>query len=329
MAIIICWKILCCAVIATILLTANRVACFSQFRSRRPHSLSKTYKRCSHDATYQITPELEMAEGEPHSTSSFVVALTREEGKNDKLRKALLSNKRIEQISDDVQIHELPCIEHADGPDTEKLVPTISSSQFDYIAITSPEAAKIFATAWIEAGKPEMGMVAAVGKATQESLKGFGLDVAFVPSKATAATLVKELPQSDIAVGEGRATTVFYPASAKAQDTLQNGLQERGFTVLRLNTYDTVPASWTDEQISLAQSATVACFASPSAVKAWLKNTSDSQTPRVLSCCIGETSASACRTNGWEETDIFYPEKPGVEGWAVAVADALEYLTSC
>ncbi|KAL7542346.1 hypothetical protein ACHAXR_012535, partial [Thalassiosira sp. AJA248-18] len=227
-----------------------------------------------------------------------------------------------------VQIHELPCIEHADGPDIEKLSPTLGSSQFDYVAITSPEAAKVMVSAWIEAGRPKLGMVAAVGIATQEALKQFGIDVAFVPSKATAATLVKELPPSDSAVEEGRDTTVFYPASAKAQDTLQNGLEERGFTVTRLNTYDTVPASWSSDQISLAQSANVVCFASPSAIKAWLKNTAELETPRALASCIGETSASACRKNQWEEDNIFYPEKPGVAGWAVAVADALEYLAT-
>lgn len=278
-----------------------------------------------------------MAEGGSSfsSRSPFVVALTREDGKNDKLRDALLSNERIRRLSDSrgisFQIHEIPCIEHALGADTEKLSSTLSasseqgptdaaacesggavqsSSQFDYVVITSPEAARVMASAWIEAGRPTLGAVAAVGKATEETLNGFGIDVAFVPSKATAATLVKELPPVDA----GKASTVLYPASAKAKHTLQNGLEERGFTVLRLNTYDTVPASWNNDQISLAQSATVVCFASPSAVKAWLKNTDDLETPRALASCIGETSATACRVNNWGEEHIFYPEKPGVDG---------------
>ena len=131
---------------------------------------------------------------------------------------------------------------------------------------------------------------------------------------------------SDVACKEGRSTTVFYPASAKAQDTLQNGLEDRGFSVLRLNTYDTVPASWSADQLLLAESATVACFASPSAVKAWLKNTSSLDKPRALAACMGETSANACRKNEWEAKDIFYPESPGIDGWAVAVADALDFL---
>lgn len=278
----------------------------------------------------QATPELEMASdsGSSSTKSPFVVALTREDGKNGKLNKALQSNPKIEQIGP-IEINEIPCIAHADGPDTQILGSTLSSTTFDYIAITSPEAAKVFATAWIDEGRPKLGRVAAVGKATQEALKTYGVDVAFVPSKATAATLVQELPPLNDATNEDRPTTLLYPASAKAQDTLQNGLEERGFTITRLNTYDTVTATWTPDEEAAAKSTTVACFASPSAVKAWLKNTSklDSCCPRALAACIGETSAKACRSNGWSEEDIFYPEKPGVEGWADAVANALQCIS--
>mmetsp|Transcript_8551 Transcript_8551/g.18612 ORF Transcript_8551/g.18612 Transcript_8551/m.18612 type:complete len:327 (-) Transcript_8551:330-1310(-) len=323
MAYISSWKTFYYAFIAIVLFATKHASSFTQIQWRS--SLIRSCQRHS-----QATPELETAEGGSTTSSPFVVALTREEGKNDKLRSSLLSNERIKQLSDSsgcpVQLHELPCIEHAHGPDAENLSPTLSSSQFDYILITSPEAAKVMASAWIDTGRPKLGKVAAVGKATGETLKEFGIDVAFVPSKATAATLVKELPPSDAAIEEGRATTAFYPASAKAKQTLQKGLEERGFTVLRLNTYDTVPASWDAEQISLAQSATVACFASPSAVKAWLKNTNDLERPRALASCIGETSATACRENEWAEENIFYPEKPGVDGWTDAVVDALEHL---
>ena len=278
----------------------------------------------------QATPDLEMSSGAGSiDKSPFMVALTREDGKNSKLNKALQSNLRIEQLCElsgtTIEINEIPCIAHADGPDAKSLGKKISSSSFDYIAITSPEAANVFATAWIDEGRPKLGLVAAVGKATQEALKEYGVDVAFIPSKATAETLVRELPPLEAAIDEGRPTTLLYPASAKAQDTLQNGLEERGFTTTRLNTYDTVTAMWTPEEESLAKSTTIVCFASPSAVKAWLENTAQLNcTRRALAACIGETSANACRKNGWKEEDIFYPEKPGIEGWVDAVADALD-----
>ncbi|KAL7487449.1 hypothetical protein ACHAW6_013029 [Cyclotella cf. meneghiniana] len=309
--------------------------------ARRTYTFSyppSTWLLSRHSQRYSNSFEVDLSVDEgtssPESAQSraFVVALTREKGKNDKLRDALLSSERIEKLiissETSIQIHEIPCIEHADGPDTAILASTLSSNQFDYLVVTSPEAANLFASAWVEAGRPKLGVLAAVGKATGESLKENGLDVGFVPSKATAETLVQELPLSDAAKIERRATTVLYPASAKAPGTLQNGLEGRGFSVTRLNTYDTVPASWTTDQLSLAESATVACFASPSAVKAWLKNTAAINKPRAIAACIGETSASACRKEEWEESAIFYPDKPGIDSWVLAVADALESISS-
>lgn len=317
---------------ATLLLiwAAFLVESFSPSSSPQYASSSSVAKKHCWLQHSQATPELEMASDSGSSATKlpFVVALTREDGKNGKLNKALQSNSKIEQMGP-IEINEIPCIAHADGPDTKILGSTLSSTTFDYIAITSPEAAKVFATAWIDEGRPKLARVAAVGKATQEALKTYGIDVVFVPSKATAATLVQELPPLDDAMNGNRPTTLLYPASAKAQDTLQNGLEERGFTITRLNTYDTVTATWTPDEEAAAKSTTVACFASPSAVKAWLKNTAqlDCCCPRALAACIGETSAKACRSNGWSEEDIFYPEKPGVEGWADAVANALQCIS--
>ncbi|KAL7473381.1 hypothetical protein ACHAXS_013833 [Conticribra weissflogii] len=218
------------SIAAAFISTANNASAFSQRLS-----LLRSAREYSHSMQ-----TIAVAEGDPAVSSSFVVALTREEGKNDKLRRALTSS---EKISESVQVLEIPCIVHADGPDSERLVPTLSSTQFDYVAITSPEAAKVLANAWNEAGRPKLGTVVAVGKATQDALVQNGIQVGFVPSKATAETLVKELPQSEAATSEGRKTTIFYPASAKAKNTLQIGLEERDFDVLRLNTYDTVPAN--------------------------------------------------------------------------------------
>jgi uroporphyrinogen-III synthase len=102
--------------------------------------------------------------------------------------------------------------------------------------------------------------------------------------------------------------------------------------VTRLDTYDTTTAVWTKEQKELGSTVSIACFGSPSAVKGWLSNMDndeDATTNRnVVAACIGETSATACRELNFDESNIFYPEKPGVPGWAQAVKDALESLPS-
>ena len=246
------------------------------------------------------------------ATSPVVVALTREEGKNGKLEAEL---SIVLGDTDGVIVRELPCIAHADGADFDQLAPTLER-KWDYVAITSPEAARVLSQVWM--GGDDMPSVAAVGKATQATLEKLGIPVDFCPSKATAATLVEELPS------KGDKTTLLYPASTKAASTLEDGLVARGFEVTRLNAYDTVTAEWTSEEKILAASVQVACFGSPSAVKGWLTNTGDNK--EVLAACIGETSATECRKQQWHEDNIFYPEKPGIPGWAASVKEALETI---
>lgn len=253
-------------------------------------------------------------------SSNLKIILTREKGKNDKLRRCLENNL----VDQTIDIEEIPCIEHTEGPDSHKLIPFLQRQKYssftsDYVVITSPEAAHIFSKAYQLSNCPYIGEVAAVGKATCQTLEDLGIKVSFIPSKATAKTLVKELPS----ITSDSPTRVFYPASLQAQNTLQDGLSARGFEVTRLNTYDTIPSVFTDEQVLLASSATVVCFGSPSAVKAFVKNLGKEKATKIPAVCIGETSAKACREMTWTEDNIFYPSKPGIEGWAKSVADAI------
>lgn len=275
------------------------VACFlSTGHAFTTSRINSSPPRASHQTSLCATP--------------LVVALTREEGKNDKLRTQLESEF---EDDDTVTLEELPCIAHADGDDFPKLATTLQDTDWDYVAVTSPEAARVLAQAW---NNNVDTSIVAVGKATQATLEKLGFKVDFCPSKATAATLIQELPvKSDT-------TTLLYPASAKAASTLQDGLTERGFQVTRLNTYDTVTATWNDTEKETAKSVRVACFGSPSAVEGWLLNTNENK--EVLAACIGETSAKACRKNEWPENRIFYPAKPGIVGWAASVKEALETI---
>jgi uroporphyrinogen-III synthase len=266
-----------------------------------------------------------------HHHSTTIIALTREEGKNGKLERELREALGKGNDDDTVQLEELPCIAHRDGNDFNRLESTLRDGAWDYIAVTSPEAARVLSTAWNNVLKQnddvKMPKVAVVGKATQAALEKLDIPVDFCPSKATAMTLVTELPT----ISES-GTTVLYPASAKAATVLQDGLTERGFVVRRLDTYDTTTAVWTQEQKELGSTVAIACFGSPSAVKGWLSNVDNDKggasKRNVLAACIGETSATACRELNFDESNIFYPENPGMPGWAQAVKDALESLPS-
>lgn len=69
---------------------------------------------------------------------------------------------------------------------------------------------------------------------------------------------------------------------------LQNGLQERGCQVLRLNTYDTVPVRGLGDQIlAEAHNASVVAIASPSAIEAWSHHMQNDGLDRRKLACIG------------------------------------------
>jgi uroporphyrinogen-III synthase len=209
-------------------------------------------------------------------------------------------------------------IEHGPGAD-RPLLPSLLSEKdaFDWVALTSPEAASVFLEGWRAAGQPQGLRLAVVGKGTGDVVREAGLEVAFTATTATGKVMGGELPKI-----AGGTNVVLYPASAKAGTDLQNGLAEAGFQVRRLHTYDTRPVSGVpDEALAAAKGADVVTFGSPSAVKAWVGLVGLEAAKAVPAACIGETSARACRGAGLER--VYFPEAPGIEGWAQAVVDAL------
>ncbi len=230
------------------------------------------------------------------------VVLTRERGKNAALR------ARLEALG--IEPFELPLLVHASGPDRDRLEAALREA-WDWVVVTSPEGARVLLEAWAAVGRPGL-RVAAVGAGTARVLEGAGLCPGFVPSRAKGAVLARELP------GAGR---VLYPASAIADTTLETGLAARGFRVARLNVYTTLPAEVAPEEARRARQADAVTFASPSAVRAWVRVVGGD----LPAACIGETTARAARDAGFSR--VFYPERPGLEGWVRSVLQAVGHMT--
>ncbi|XP_076904594.1 uroporphyrinogen-III synthase, chloroplastic-like isoform X1 [Bidens hawaiensis] len=247
------------------------------------------------------------------NSSSNRRVVTRERGKNDKLITAL-EKHGIDSL-------ELPLIQHTQLPDLEKLVSLLSETSFDWIIITSPEAALVFLQAWKAAGTPSV-KVAVVGTGTasifdEASSSKHLINVAFTPSKATGKVLALELPKHG-----NEKYTVLYPASAKASNDIEEGLSNRGFIVTRLNTYTTEPVQKVDQMIlQQALSASVVAVASPSAIRAWVNLLPEPDNWNGSIACIGETTASAARKLGLR--NIYYPSNPSLQGWVDSILDAL------
>ncbi|CAN6302016.1 unnamed protein product [Urochloa humidicola] len=242
------------------------------------------------------------------------VVVTRERGKNAKLIAALEKHN--------IQSLELPLIKHVDGPDTDRLPDVLRNDKFDWIIITSPEAAAVFLKGWKAAGSPKV-RVAVVGAGTARvfdevsQLNHQPLEIAFSPSKAMGEVLASELPR-----GSESTCKVLYPASAKASHDIQEGLSDRGFYVTRLNTYTTVPVEDVEPlTLKLAISAPVVAVASPSALKAWLNLVSEVNNWDNSIACIGETTGSAAMKLGLKS--VYFPTTPGLEGWVESILEAL------
>lgn len=229
------------------------------------------------------------------------IAFTREYGNNQELMNLLHEYKEF--------CYELPCISFQYGSDIDKLASNIISH--DIIAITSPQAANVFIESWKNIGSPKVQIVT-VGKGTSNVLKQSGLSVAFEPSEYTAQVLANELPTS-------LGTTILYPSSSLADTILQNSLTQRNFKVTRLNTYETIPSIWTEEELILAKSIDIVTFASPSAIKIWTERCGN----HAIACVIGPTSLQAAKKLGYEK--VFSPkESKGIEAWSQVIKETIE-----
>ncbi|KAL0351969.1 UNVERIFIED_CONTAM: Uroporphyrinogen-III synthase, chloroplastic [Sesamum calycinum] len=193
---------------------------------------------------------------------------------------------------------ELPLIQHMQLPELDKLSSVLSSTSFDWIVITSPEAGVVFLDAWKAAGTPKL-RVGVVGA-------------------ATGKVLAAELPD----YGNARCT-VLYPASVKASNEIEDGLVKRGFAVTRLNTYTTEPVSQVDQMVlEQALLAPVIAVASPSAIRAWVSLIPEAQQWDNAVACIGETTAVAAKKLGLQ--NVYFPANPGLEGWVNSILEALQ-----
>ncbi|XVF74174.1 hypothetical protein PTKIN_Ptkin13bG0038900 [Pterospermum kingtungense] len=249
------------------------------------------------------------------STSNPRVVVTRERGKNAKLIDALSKHG--------IDCLELPLLQHTQGPDLDKLASVLSAEMmFDWIVLTSPEAGLVFVEAWKAAGTPSVriGVVGAGTASIFENLMQSSkqlLDVAFAPSKATGKVLASELPKDG-----NKRCTVLYPASVRASNEIEEGLSSRGFQVVRLNTYSTVPVDHVDQIIlDKALSALVVAVASPSSVRGWVNLISEPNSWSNSIVCIGETTASAAKRLGLR--NVYFPIQPGLDGWVDSILEAL------
>lgn len=229
--------------------------------------------------------------------------LTREQDANGQLQDQL--NRR------GIPTEELPCVATQRLEGYDHLCNTLSNGGDDWdsrallpklhpwIIVASPEGAVLFAEAWAHSRDPTASKpkIAAIGVGTAEILAAAMLPADFTPSVATCKALAAELPlEADVGAG-----SVLYPACDLVADTVADGLAARGLRMRRINTYTTVPAEWSAEDLKRAQRARVVTFDSPLAARVW----SERAGTAAAAICIGEASAAEARSCGFERVRLF------------------------
>lgn len=141
---------------------------------------------------------------------------------------------------------------------------------------------------------------AAVGDATRAALEARGIHVAFVPSVANGERLAAELPLPP-------GTAVLLPRGDRADSLLVARLEARGARVTAVTAYRTIQGPETSRQRLRAYFSTGApdaiVFSSGSAVAGLLALLGASHRAvarHAPACCIGERTAAAARTTGFE-----------------------------
>lgn len=102
-----------------------------QHPTNNHHHLTHTISRRRGDPAIMATCATTFSSSASPTAKDKLVVLTREAGKNDKLRARLEARE--------VQVLELPCIAHCHAEGYAKLQEILDTVAFDYVVITSPE----------------------------------------------------------------------------------------------------------------------------------------------------------------------------------------------
>jgi uroporphyrinogen-III synthase len=174
-------------------------------------------------------------------------------------------------------------------------------SQYGWIVFTSQNAVRIFWDALREQSLDARALtgvkIAAVGPATAGALLDRGLVVDVAPDRFVAEALLEALrDRRDV-----RGVRVLYAAAEGAREVLQQGLEELGAVVDRVELYRSVRDGEGAEKLRallLDGQADLVTFTSASSVNAFVDTVGEEESRRVPAATIGPITASATRERG-------------------------------
>jgi len=192
----------------------------------------------------------------------------------------------------------LPVIETVDPDDGGAALAAAAGhvASYDWVVFTSATAVVRFCAALGDLRTLGGVRLAAVGSATEESLRTRQLPADLVPARSSAGDLAEAL---GVAASGGR---VLFPKAAAADPDLVEGLRARGWSVDAVDAYRTLAAAAPERStVERLRRADAVTFTSPSTVSAYL-DARDADgaaltVPPVVAC-IGAKTAAAARGAG-------------------------------
>lgn len=211
----------------------------------------------------------------------------------------------------------VPVIEITDPPDGGAALRTglAGLGPGDWVVISSPNGAERVGAVLGDRPLADGVSIAAIGPGTRTRVEAAGLAVDLMPSSSIAEGLLDALP--DPPPGGG---TMLLARAETARAVLPDGLRARGWTVLDLPAYRTVPAPVSAPDAARCRHSDVAAFTSASTVRHLTAGVGVDGLPPVRAC-IGPATAAEAAALG-VAVDIVAPEHT-IPGLVAALVDAV------
>ncbi len=176
--------------------------------------------------------------------------------------------------------------------------------EYTWLVFTSVNAVQIWQAQWQASGRPLSDLaslqVAAIGPATAEAIRAFGLQPTVMPTTFVAESLAERL-------GDLTGQRVLLPQARIARPVLAEQLHAQGAAVDAIAIYDTVPVPLSDTaRGELARGLDLLIFTSSSTVRNLVTAVQDepslwAQVQRIPALCIGPVTADTARAAGFAE----------------------------
>ena len=219
---------------------------------------------------------------------------------------------------------ELPVIAIDDpvdgGASLSGAVRRLSAGDYQWVALTSPNAAARLLAGLGGRRVPGSVKWAAVGSGTARVLGDAGIDADLVPTVSRAGALAEAFPAAPGAITEDSGGTVLFPRAESVVGGLAAGLRHKGWAVDEVVVYRTVADEPDPDAVAKAARADGVAFTSPSTVTRAYELLGPRGRPAVVAT-IGPVTSAAVRAVGWRVSAEADPHT--LEGLVAVLVDTL------